>query len=84
MSLSEECHDAECLTLKNIMTTYLYINEKCMKTEVNPFSVSWTRKWFPVILNGVLEKVLVSAQFSSKLAHGTLSLCFIMTLYLVF
>jgi len=33
----------ECLTLKNVMTTYKK-EEKCMKTEVNPFSVPWTRK----------------------------------------
>jgi len=42
-----------------------------MKTEVNPFSVPWTRKGFPIILNGELEKLLVCAQFSLKLAHGS-------------
>jgi len=30
-----------------------------------------TRKWFPLIMNGVLENCLVCAQFSSKLAHST-------------
>jgi len=38
-----------------------------MKTAVNPFSVRWTKR-FPLILNGVLEIVLVCAQFSSKLS----------------
>jgi len=42
-----------------------------MKTEVNAFSVPWTRKLISLILNGVLENVLVCAQFSLKLAHGT-------------
>jgi len=42
-----------------------------MKTEENPFSVPWTRKWLPLILNVVLENILVCATFSSKLAHGT-------------
>jgi len=42
-----------------------------MKTDVNPFSAPWTRKLFSLLLNGVLEIVLVCAQFSSKLAHGT-------------
>jgi len=34
----------------NIMTTYIKKDEKCMKTEVNSFSVPWTRKLFPLIL----------------------------------
>ena len=42
-----------------------------MKTEVNIFCVPWTRKSFPLIVNGVLENVLVCAQCSSKLAHDT-------------
>jgi len=54
----------------NIMTIYLK-DEICMKTEVNAFSVTWTRKLFPLILNGVLENVLVCAQFSLKPGHGT-------------
>jgi len=41
-----------------------------MNTEVDPFSVSWTRKLFPLMLNGVLENVLVCAEYSSKLAHS--------------
>ena len=45
-------------------------------TFVNPFS---TGTWFPRIMNGVLEKVC--AQFSSKLEHGTWSLCFITQLF---
>jgi len=60
------------------------VSEKCMKTEVNPFSVPWTRKKFPHTLNGVLENVLVCAHFSSKLAHGTYSLSFIMQLFRLF
>ena len=49
-----------------------------MNTEVNPFSVSWKRKMIsPHIHRGVLEFFLVYALFSSKLVHGTLSLCFI-------
>jgi len=39
----------------------------------------WTRKWFPVIMNGIL--VLVSAHFSAKLAHGTYCLCSITQLF---
>jgi len=54
-----------------------------MKTEVNAFSVPWTRKLFPLILNGVLENVLVCAQFSLKPAHGTVK-CFIMPLFRLF
>jgi len=42
-----------------------------MTIEVNPLSVPWTRILFPLILNGVLENVLVCAQLSSKLVHGT-------------
>jgi len=34
-----------------------------MQTEVNPVSVPWTRKRYPLILNGVLEHVLVCAHF---------------------
>jgi len=37
---------------KNRMATYLK-DEECMKTDVNPFSVPWTRKRFPIIMNGV-------------------------------
>jgi len=55
-----------------------------MTTEVNLFSVPWTRKLFPLILNCVLENVLVCAQFSSQLAHGTSSLCFITQLVIYF
>ena len=72
------CQEMSCWisTLKSIMTTYLkYV--KCMKTEVNPFSVLWTRHWFPLMLNGVLENVLVCTHFSSKLANGTYSLCLV-------
>jgi len=42
----------------------------CMKIGVNQFSVPWTRKLFPLTMNGVSENFLVCAQFSSKLAHG--------------
>jgi len=35
-----------------------------LKTEVNPFSVPWTRTRFPLLLNGVWKKFLVCAQFS--------------------
>ena len=35
-----------------------------MKTEINPFSVSWTLTKFPLILNGVMENVQVDAQLS--------------------
>jgi len=40
-----------------------------MKIKVNPFSVPWPENDPPQI--GVLENVLVCAQWSSKLAHGT-------------
>ena len=42
-----------------------------MKTKVNPFSCPMDKKMIHLILNGVLKKGLVCAQFSSKLAHGT-------------
>jgi len=45
------------------MTTYLE-HVKCMKTEVNLFYVSLTRKGFPLHLNGVLENVMVCVQCS--------------------
>ena len=35
------------LTLKNTKSTYLKIFKKCMKTEVNPVSVPWTKNDFP-------------------------------------
>ena len=56
--------------------------KKCMKTEVNQFSRTWTRTWVPLLLNDVLLNVLVCAQLSSKLAHGTYSLCFITQLFI--
>ena len=40
--------------------------EECMKTEVKHLSAPWTRKWFPLILNDVLENVLFCAKLSSK------------------
>jgi len=40
-----------------------------MKTEVNSFSASWTRKLFSLLLNGAMENVLIGAQFSLKQAH---------------
>ena len=43
---------------------------KSMKTAVNLFSVPWTRKCFPLILNGVLE--MVCAQLLSFFSLGTL------------
>ena len=53
-----------------------------MTTEVNSFSFPSTRHDFPPpILNGVLENILVCAQFSLKLKHGTLMLCFITQLF---
>jgi len=48
-----------------------------MKTEVKSFSVPWTKNdYHIIILNGVLESVLVRAQLSSKLAHGSKQLTF--------
>jgi len=48
-----------------------------MKTEVILFFCPMDKKNdFPLILNGVLENVLVRAQFSLKLAKVTLSLCY--------
>jgi len=48
-----------------------------MKYEVNPFLCPWTRKWFPLIVNGIL----VCAHFSSKQSHGTYCLCSITQLF---
>jgi len=62
--------DVECLSLKSFIKK-TFKTRKGRTTEVNPFSIPWTRKRFFFILNGVLENVLVCAQFSSKLAHGT-------------
>jgi len=42
-----------------------------MKTEVSLSSVQWARKRFPLIRNGVLEKIMDCAHVSSKLEHGT-------------
>jgi len=39
-----------------------------MKTEVNLFSVPWTRKGFPLRLNAVLENTLVCVDLCGKLA----------------
>jgi len=41
------------------------------KNRGKSFLCPWTRKWFPLIVNGVLKDFLVCAHFSSKLAHGT-------------
>jgi len=54
--------DAECLNLK---TNIFKKDEKCMKTEVNPCSVPWTRKWLPLIFNGVMENVLCTIFFQN-------------------
>jgi len=62
--------DVECLTLVNTMTTYL-IRWKMHEHYVNPFTAPLARKWFPFILNSVLENLLVCTQLSSKLAHLT-------------
>jgi len=55
-----------------------------MKTEENPFSVPWTKKLFPLLLNDVLENVLVCAQFSSKLANIAESLFWFLGQYRFF
>jgi len=39
---------------------------QCMQTEINLFSVPWTRLCLRLKFNGVLENVLVSVQFSLK------------------
>jgi len=39
-------------------------DEQFLQTEVKKISVPWTRNRFSLILNGVLENVLVCAQFS--------------------
>ena len=54
----KKCHVVS-LALKNIMPTCL----KCMQTEVNFFSVPWTRTLFPINVNGVLESFLVCVNF---------------------
>ena len=67
MSLGEEMEADSLKYYDNIFKKM----KKCMKTEVNLLSVTWTRKWFHLIWNDVLENVLVLEQFSSKLSHGT-------------
>jgi len=54
-----------------------------MKTKVNLYILFPTDKKmiYPLILNGVLENVLIFAQYSSKLSHG---LCFISQLFRLF
>jgi len=52
-----------------------------MKTVVNPVFATWKKNDFPHILNGVLESVLVCAQFSSKQAHDTKRFCFLTQLF---
>jgi len=69
-----------CLTLK-ILWQHIEKHKKSMKTEVNPFSIPKTRKWFPLLLNGVLQNVLFCAQLSSTQAHSTYSVCFITQLF---
>jgi len=52
-----------------------------MKTEVNLVSVIWTRKRFPLILNGVMENVLVGAHLFFKTGPWLLKFTFIMQLF---
>ena len=42
-----------------------------MNTHVNLFAAPWTRKGFPLHLNGELENFMVCLQLSSKLASIT-------------
>jgi len=55
--------------LFKILWQHIYNDEESMTTEVNTFSVPSTRKWFPLILNGVLENVLVCALMSLNFAR---------------
>ena len=48
------------------------------------FFLPMDKKMSSLILNGVLEKVLVCAQFSTKLANGTESLCILTQLFSFF
>ena len=57
--------------LLNILWQHIEKDDKWMESAENPFSVSWARNWFTLILNSVLENILVWAQFSLKLSNGT-------------
>ena len=50
-----------------------------MKTEVNLFSILWTRTSFPLTINGVLENVLVCAQIFIETSK-----CYLIIMFMVY